>query len=55
MQLPTEHLARMGAVEMSRRRFLAWLAEVRDRTVAMRLDRLPVSRLAEVGAGASAV
>jgi leucyl/phenylalanyl-tRNA--protein transferase len=46
VQLPTEHLARMGALEMPRDRFLALLASVRDRTVGMRLDRLPVSRLA---------
>jgi leucyl/phenylalanyl-tRNA--protein transferase len=46
VQLPTEHLARMGAVEVERARFLAQLAEVRDRTVGMRIDRLRVSRLA---------
>ncbi|MGI8776202.1 MAG: leucyl/phenylalanyl-tRNA--protein transferase [Acidimicrobiales bacterium] len=46
VQLPTEHLSRMGAVELSRRRFLAVLADVRDRPVCMRVDRLPVSRLA---------
>lgn len=46
VQLPTEHLARMGAVELPRRRFLALLAEVRDHLVCMRVDRLPVSRLA---------
>ena len=45
-QLPTEHLASMGAVEVPRDRFLALLASVRDRTVRMRVDRLPVSRLA---------
>ncbi len=47
VQLPTDHLVRMGAVEMPRDRFLALLASVRDRTVCMRVDRLPVSRLAE--------
>lgn len=51
VQLPTEHLARMGAVELSRRRFIPWLAEVRERTVAMRLDRLPVERLVEPAFG----
>ena len=49
VQLPTEHLARMGAVEMPRDRFLALLASARDRTVRMRVDRLPVSRLATEG------
>ena len=51
VQLPTEHLARMGAVEMPRDRFLALLASVRDHTVRMRIDRLPVSRLAPPAAG----
>ena len=46
VQLPTEHLRAMGAVEVPRFRFLALLAEARDRTVGMRLDRLPVSRVA---------
>jgi leucyl/phenylalanyl-tRNA---protein transferase len=46
VQLPTEHLARMGAVEISRDRFLALLASVRDRIVRVRVDRLPVTRLA---------
>ena len=49
VQLPTEHLARMGAVEVPRARFLALLAAVRDRTVRIRVDRLPVSRLATGG------
>ncbi|MGI9022905.1 MAG: leucyl/phenylalanyl-tRNA--protein transferase [Acidimicrobiales bacterium] len=52
-QLTTEHLTRMGAVEVPRPRFLAWLAEVRDLPVAMRLDRLPVSRLADPGSDAA--
>lgn len=45
VQLPTEHLSSMGAVEMARDRFLALLASVRDRLVRVRVDRLPVSRL----------
>jgi len=48
-QLPTEHLMRMGAAEVDRARFLAWLAEVRERPVSVLVDRLPVSRLAESG------
>ncbi len=47
VQLATDHLSRMGAVEVPRARFLALLADVRDHPVAMRVDRLPVSRLAE--------
>ncbi|HEV3402508.1 MAG TPA: leucyl/phenylalanyl-tRNA--protein transferase [Acidimicrobiales bacterium] len=50
VQLPTEHLATMGAVEVPRSRFLVLLAEARDRVVSMRVDRLPARRLAE-GAG----
>ena len=46
VQLPTEHLASMGAVEVPRAAFLAELAAVRDRVVRMDTDRLPVSRLA---------
>lgn len=46
VQLPTEHLTSMGAVEVRRADFLAELAQVRDRTVSMLTDRLPVSRLA---------
>jgi len=46
VQLPTDHLSRMGAVEVPRRRFLAALGDVRDRLVCMRVDRLPVDRLA---------
>ena len=46
VQLPTEHLATMGAVEVSRYEFLRRLDAVRDRHVPMVLDRLPVSRLA---------
>lgn len=50
VQLPTEHLATMGAVEVPRSRFLSLLSEARDDVVCVRLDRLPVSRLA-AGAG----
>jgi leucyl/phenylalanyl-tRNA--protein transferase len=46
VQVPTDHLRTMGAVEMPRRDFLVRLASVRDRVVCMRTDRLPVSRLA---------
>jgi leucyl/phenylalanyl-tRNA--protein transferase len=46
VQLPTEHLERMGALTMSRQEFLAKLAAVRDAPVRMVVDRLPVSRLA---------
>jgi leucyl/phenylalanyl-tRNA--protein transferase len=45
VQLPTDHLTSMGAVEMRRADFLAELARLRDRTVRMATDRLPVSRL----------
>jgi len=51
VQMTTEHLSRMGSVEVARHRFLAMLAEVRDRPVAMRVDRLPVSRLVDPGDG----
>ncbi len=51
VQLATDHLFRMGALEVVRARFLAMLAEVRDHPVAMRVDRLPVSRLVEPGDG----
>lgn len=46
VQLPTEHLASMGAVEVERDAFLARLAEVRDVLVCMATEELPVSRLA---------
>ena len=46
VQLPTEHLTRMGAVEVPRVEFLVRLHAVRDRHVPILLDRLPVSRLA---------
>jgi leucyl/phenylalanyl-tRNA--protein transferase len=46
VQLPTEHLASLGAVEVPRDEYLSRLAEVRDGHVPVVLDRLPVSRLA---------
>jgi leucyl/phenylalanyl-tRNA--protein transferase len=45
VQLPTEHLASLGAVEVPRREFLTRLAAARDRLVSVELRRLPVSRL----------
>ena len=45
VQLPTDHLCRLGAVEMPREQFLSLLAAARDRQVCMVLDRKPVSRL----------
>jgi leucyl/phenylalanyl-tRNA--protein transferase len=45
VQLPTEHLSRLGAVEVTREEFLSRLAAVRDRPTRVLLDRLPVSRL----------
>ncbi|MDQ6927612.1 MAG: leucyl/phenylalanyl-tRNA--protein transferase [Actinomycetota bacterium] len=46
VQLPTEHLERMGAVSVTRREFLAMLAAVRDAPARLTVDRYPVSRLA---------
>ena len=46
VQLPTEHLASMGAVEVDRLAFLTRLAEARDVTVCVGTGALPVSRLA---------
>ncbi len=46
VQLPTEHLASLGAVELPRATFLARLEAVRDRHVPVVLDGLPVARLA---------
>jgi len=45
VQLPTEHLTRLGAVELTREEFLSRLAAVRDHPAPVLLDRLPVSRL----------
>ena len=45
VQLPTEHLRSLGAVELERAEYLVWLADVRDRHAPLVLDRLPVSRL----------
>ena len=44
VQLPTDHLASLGAVEVPRAEFLRRLAVWRDRPVRLPLDRLPVSR-----------
>ena len=49
VQLPTAHLARLGAVELRREEFLSRLAAVRDAPTPVCLDRLPVSRLAQAG------
>ena len=46
VQLPTEHLTSLGAVEVPREEYLARLVAARDNHVPMLLDRLPVSRLA---------
>ena len=46
VQLPTEHLTTLGAVEVPRAEYLSWLEAVRDRHVPVVLDPLPVSRLA---------
>jgi leucyl/phenylalanyl-tRNA--protein transferase len=45
VQLPTEHLTTLGAVEVTRAEFLAHLEAVRDVHVPVVLDRLPVDRL----------
>ena len=45
VQLPTPHLASLGAVEMARGEYLQMLEAVRDQHVPIVLDRLPVSRL----------
>jgi leucyl/phenylalanyl-tRNA--protein transferase len=44
-QFVTPHLRRMGAVEVSRARFLSVLADVRDADVQLGPDRRVVSRL----------
>jgi leucyl/phenylalanyl-tRNA--protein transferase len=46
VQLPTDHLTSLGAVELARATYLSWLGSVRDRHVPVVLDRLPVARLA---------
>jgi leucyl/phenylalanyl-tRNA--protein transferase len=46
VQLPTEHLTSLGAVEVAREEYLARLEAVRDHHVPVVLDRLPVRRLA---------
>ncbi len=45
VQLPTEHLTTLGAVEVPREEYLSRLEAVRDHHVPLILDRLPVSRL----------
>ncbi len=45
VQLPTDHLRFMGAVDLPRDRFLELLRRARDRQVLMRSDRRPVARL----------
>lgn len=47
-QLPTEHLTRMGAVEVPRPRWLRELGDLRDEDVHMLRGRLPVARLSTV-------
>ena len=46
VQLPTDHLRSMGAVEVAREAFLAELAAARERAVCVEMGALPVSRLA---------
>jgi leucyl/phenylalanyl-tRNA--protein transferase len=46
VQLATDHLTGLGAVDIPRAEFLSRLAAVQDRHVPIVLDRLPVSRLA---------
>lgn len=46
VQLPTDHLCRMGVTTMPRPEFLDRLAALRDRHVPLRLDRRDVSNLA---------
>jgi len=48
VQLPTPHLASMGAVEVKRQEFLDRLAAVRDTVVSMATGERPVSRLVRV-------
>jgi len=44
-QLPTDHLASLGAVAIDRRAFLDALAAVRDDDVRLSIDRLPIARI----------
>lgn len=48
VQLNTDHLASLGAVDVPRAEFLGLLADVRDHDVRMRTGRRPVDRLGEV-------
>lgn len=52
VQLTTEHLAALGAVDVARHEFLALLAQARERDVRLLLRRLPAARLAERSASA---
>lgn len=47
VQLTTQHLATLGAIDVPRPTFLALLADVRDHDVRLRRDRLPVERLTD--------
>ncbi|MBW3662993.1 MAG: leucyl/phenylalanyl-tRNA--protein transferase [Actinobacteria bacterium] len=49
VQLTTDHLRRLGAVDVPRGTFLALLEEVRDDDVRLDLGRRQVARLATVG------
>jgi len=46
VQIATDHLARLGASELSRADFLRRLAVLRDRVTCIPVDERPVSRLA---------
>ena len=50
VQLTTEHLASMGARDVPRDRFVAWLREARDQDVRLPRGRRPVARLASFDA-----
>jgi leucyl/phenylalanyl-tRNA--protein transferase len=50
VQLATDHLRTLGAVEIARADYLAALRTVRDDDVRLVTDRLPVSRLASATA-----
>jgi leucyl/phenylalanyl-tRNA--protein transferase len=47
VQMVTPHLASLGARDLPRREFLAWLARVRDLPVRLSTERLGVARLAQ--------